>query len=603
MNTFQLTMSMACGSVFAVAGRVGDIPLEPGWPVPTGFSVSPSGTAAQMDDDPQLEVIIASQDEHVYVFDHDGSLLPGWPRWIGETLWPDQWANTNSSPAVADIDGDGEAEIIVGSLSAELYAFNRDGSYVPGFPRATSFMVYSTPALGDIDGDDELEIVFGDNHGYIYALNTDGTDCAGFPYPTGYTVHASPALGDLDGDGYPEIVVGSEHDNPDFFAIDGDGTDLPGFPLNLDPNVGIISSPALADLDLDGSLDIVVGCRNGLICVLDATGSFLPGWPIDAGYSCQSSPTLVDLDGDPELEIIVGMNDSQVVAYNHDGTTLPGWPVPTSYTVISSPSVGDVDGDGRVEIIVGENTGKVYGFEIDGTAVDGFPLLDATYTIYSSPLLADLDLDGHLELLVGCNDTWVYCWDLGEATHDAELLPWPQFRADGRNTACLYRPTYVVISDPPESLAQGQSAEIDLAVTSIVDDAVEFDFWWRVFDESGVVGDWPTPEVQTLSLDGFETRPVMSELSVPEAAAPGLYLCQVYLGAHEQSSFDTASFELTVTVAGDVDGDGDVDTSDLLALLAAWGDCPPPPEDCPADFDQDGDVDTTDLLTLLANWG
>jgi hypothetical protein len=53
----------------------------------------------------------------------------------------------------------------------------------------------------------------------------------------------------------------------------------------------------------------------------------------------------------------------------------------------------------------------------------------------------------------------------------------------------------------------------------------------------------------------------------------------------------------------DIDGDGDVDTADLLALLAAWGDCPEPPEGCPADFDGDGDVDTADLLTMLANWG
>jgi hypothetical protein len=54
---------------------------------------------------------------------------------------------------------------------------------------------------------------------------------------------------------------------------------------------------------------------------------------------------------------------------------------------------------------------------------------------------------------------------------------------------------------------------------------------------------------------------------------------------------------------GDVDGDGDVDTADLLDLLAAWGDCPPPPQTCPADFDGDGDVDTADLLALLGNWG
>jgi hypothetical protein len=50
---------------------------------------------------------------------------------------------------------------------------------------------------------------------------------------------------------------------------------------------------------------------------------------------------------------------------------------------------------------------------------------------------------------------------------------------------------------------------------------------------------------------------------------------------------------------GDVDGDGDVDFSDLLALLSAWGPC----GGCPADFDGDGVVAFSDLLILLASWG
>lgn len=66
----------------------------------------------------------------------------------------------------------------------------------------------------------------------------------------------------------------------------------------------------------------------------------------------------------------------------------------------------------------------------------------------------------------------------------------------------------------------------------------------------------------------------------------------------------------TVTVAhnplapvGDVNGDGAVDTADLLLLLAAWGECPGGGEPCPADFNGDGFVDTADLLLLLGNWG
>jgi len=59
------------------------------------------------------------------------------------------------------------------------------------------------------------------------------------------------------------------------------------------------------------------------------------------------------------------------------------------------------------------------------------------------------------------------------------------------------------------------------------------------------------------------------------------------------------AFYCESNIPGDIDGDGDVDTADLLALLGAWGPC----DDCPEDLDGDGDVDTEDLLILLGNWG
>ena len=55
-------------------------------------------------------------------------------------------------------------------------------------------------------------------------------------------------------------------------------------------------------------------------------------------------------------------------------------------------------------------------------------------------------------------------------------------------------------------------------------------------------------------------------------------------------------------VTGDLDGDGVVGITDFLALLAAWGPCPDPPDPCPADLDADGIVGILDFLILLANW-
>lgn len=55
-------------------------------------------------------------------------------------------------------------------------------------------------------------------------------------------------------------------------------------------------------------------------------------------------------------------------------------------------------------------------------------------------------------------------------------------------------------------------------------------------------------------------------------------------------------------VPGDVTGDGAVNVLDLLAVLAGWGPCPPPPASCPADLDGSGAVDIVDLLEVLANW-
>jgi len=524
----------------------------------TGFSVSQSATAANLDGDPQLEVVVSSQDGHLYVFNHDGTVMAGWPQYMGPALWPDPYANICSSPAVHDLNGDGILEIIVGNFDGWMYVFEPDGSDFPGWPFQSGFMIFSTPALGDIDGDGYMEIVWGDNSGGIYAANHDGTVCPGFPYPTPYVVRSSPAVGDLDGDGGDEIVITADNSQYHLYALEGNGTNMPGFPQLFANAIGSNSSPTLADVDADGDLEIVVGDRSGYLHVMHHTGVYLPGWPLDAGYSLQSCPTVVNLDLDPSLEIIVGMNDSQVRIYKLDGSQMAGWPQITAYTVISSASVGCIDGDDEYEIVVGCNTGDVYGWNLDGTPAAGFPLTQPTYTVYSSPLLADLDLDNHLEMVLGCNDTWVYCWDMGAGTYRPDQLPWPEFRRDARNTSTVPWPpgpalatvSLVPVGAPLVIPAGGGSFDYNCTLVNLSDSTCACDAWVMVRLPNGT---WFGPALGPLSLilpgGGAVTR--LRTQAVPATAPVGQYWYEARVGDYPGVVWDTSGFGFTKAGAGD----------------------------------------------------
>ncbi|MEM3512382.1 MAG: FG-GAP-like repeat-containing protein, partial [Candidatus Jordarchaeales archaeon] len=155
-----------------------------------------------------------SDDFCVYAWHHDGSLVNGWPKQTGYYVV--------SSPALGDLDGDGDIEVVVGSGDGKVYAWHHDGSLVNGWPKKTGNSVDSSPALGDLDGDGDLEVVVGSNDRNVYAWHHDGSLVNGWPKQTGDIVWSSPALGDIDGDGNIEVVVGSDDFNVYVFDCPGE---------------------------------------------------------------------------------------------------------------------------------------------------------------------------------------------------------------------------------------------------------------------------------------------------------------------------------------------------------------------------------------------
>jgi hypothetical protein len=76
-----------------------------------------------------------------------------------------------SSPAIGDLDGDGDLEVAIGSDDANVYAWHADGTVLTGWPKKTNLSVKGSPALANLDDDSQLEVVVGDFSGRLYIWN------------------------------------------------------------------------------------------------------------------------------------------------------------------------------------------------------------------------------------------------------------------------------------------------------------------------------------------------------------------------------------------------------------------------------------------------
>ncbi|MCB9761773.1 MAG: hypothetical protein H6739_18165 [Alphaproteobacteria bacterium] len=268
-------------------------------------------------------------------------------------------------------------------------------------------------AVADLDLDGRPEIVGIYDTGEVVGIDNDGSvmwvsaQSLDVPYiadpSTGELVVGAPVqptVADLDGDGVPEVIA---YD----LVLDGVNGNLIST-LAFDHTI-TVTMPAIADIDLDGEQEILIGGEcfywDGTPCWSSPTGVI---GSLDTGH--WNAIVQADSDDNPE---IIAVGDGSWGLYEHDGTETVFTPV-TSEVSMGAPCVADFDGDGEPELGVSAQY-EFFVYDLDGTQLWTLPI-DDNGRVYTPPNASDdieappgwatcsgfdFDNDGAFELLLG----------------------------------------------------------------------------------------------------------------------------------------------------------------------------------------------------------
>jgi len=446
-------------------------------PVSNPFGLANTGgkdsflTYADMDNDGDLDLISGSEYGDFYFFKNIGSAsAPVFDAPITNAYGLTN-IGKNSFPTLVDIDNDGDFDILSGEYYGDFYYFENTGDAAnPAFAAPvtnyfglTNMGYGSAPAFADMDNDGDLDLLSGDWYGdFYYFENTGSASAPAFDAPitnafglSGIGYYSAPTFADIDNDGDLDILSGDGNYYGDFYYFENTGTaSAPAYaapttnPFRL-TNIGYGSYPTFVDMDNDGDLDILSGDRYGELYYFENVG-VVPSLTFDdprtapfglSDIGSYSSPTFADMDNDGDLDLLSGERNGDFYYFENTGTA-SNFAFATATTnpfglsdigFYSSPTFVDIDNDGDFDVLSGDLYGDFYYFENTGSAsapafatpiINHFGLSNIGSYSYSSPTFADMDGDGDLDMLSGNSyGEFVYFENTGSASAPAFAAP------------------------------------------------------------------------------------------------------------------------------------------------------------------------------------
>lgn len=442
MRTYPLLLALAACSDFNLQGKADKAGVDPD-DEETGFDPDTEDLGSCEADEFPAEDVALGDTCHYEI----GGFEP-------VVAWEAGTASC-SVPAVGDIDSDGMPDIVVVDgyvldSKAELTAYRGDGT--PLWATTGASLAYGSGAtLADLDEDGQAEILvvrmyednlFGNGDYSVVKYDSDGNELAETGhYTDGELDHATGIIvADMEHDGDAEIIAGRVILNEDLSerGVGREGRGCDNY-VGLGSLYGEGSTPAISDMDLDGTEEVVVG-----------NAFYGPDGhaPMTIIGGDDGATAVANLDGDSEAEF-VRSTYSALVAHDTDGTELWRYELPggggETKGIMSVPSIADIDGDGLPEIIAarannlwavngedgsilwkakvhdvtGASGASTFDFEGDGvlevvyfdevaiyafSGTDGAVKFKSTEhgsdTMYDYPVIADVDADGHADMIV-----------------------------------------------------------------------------------------------------------------------------------------------------------------------------------------------------------
>ena len=319
---------------------------DPGWPQIPGGYVGDSPVRADMDEDDIPEIVTGTGSPYyAYNWNPDASLVPNWPVNLTQNV---------TGQAVGDVNNDGELEFVCTSTTLwnkRVWVISADGQILHEWqPIAINGTGSSnSPVLADLDSDGDLEIILG-GYAEIWCWHHDGTLYWAEVLPRGGDV-SQIAVGDLDGDGDLEVVVCN---TTRVFLLNHDGTLHEGdWPVAIPSGSWVWSSPehsgpVIADIDGDGMQEIVLngycnyhGNYHWFLIAFNPDGSIVRGFPCiePADYAPACSPTILDIDGDGDIEICSYAEDHPSPAFGYLRVVVYDLPTPFDPALLDWPMI------------------------------------------------------------------------------------------------------------------------------------------------------------------------------------------------------------------------------------------------------------------------